>query len=449
MSKKVSIQVHHNGWQESMITLGQSYVKKMHIPNQLFFQFGTRKQKVQVNTQPKLDGIRLSEKVASACGVQNGMNVRMKYRPKSKVLKLGPVIGVLFARRGKKSLFGQTTAFCQELSEACRTYGGFAYFFTPEDIQLQKESIRGWVYHGNWYQAELPFPDVVYNRITKRAIENKPIVQKFLQQVKGKKGKVFNERFLDKNEVFQLLRKSSRIQTYLPESKPCKSFITLQKMCQKHPVVFLKPIRGSLGKGIIRVIRKPGGGYSCQHSSVNGTIVRHHPNLKSVYRSISSKLKTSKYQAQQGLHLLSVNKRPMDFRSLVQKNENGEWKITSIVARIAGSQHFVSNLARGGTLSPVKQALVKSSLGKNRIALVNQRLRNASIVIAKELEKQLHEHFGELGIDLAVSSTGKVWLIEVNSKPSKNDDTPLSENKIRPSVKQIVQYCTYLSKLRG
>lgn len=448
MSKKVTVQVQPE-WQEHSIILSQSYVKRAHIPDRISLHFGTLKHTVNVETQTRLEGIKLSASVANACGLSSGLNVRIQYRPVSKTLKIGPVIGVLFARRGKKSLFGNTTAFCQELSEACRIHGGFVFFFTPDDIQSQQQRIKGWMYQNGWHQVMVPYPDVVYNRITTRAVENKISVQNFMREVKLKKGKVFNERFLDKNEVFQLLSKNARLKQFLPESKPCKSFATLRNMCLKHPIVFLKPVRGSLGKGILRIVRKPNGKYSCQHTTVNGAVVREFSSLKGLYRSISSKLKTSRYQAQQGLHLLSVSKRPMDFRALVQKNEAGEWTITSIVARIAGNQHFVSNLARGGTLSPVKEALSKSSLSKGKVSVTNQRLRNAAIAIANGLEKQLHEHFGELGIDLAVSKSGKVWLLEVNSKPSKNDGSPLSDNKIRPSVKQIIKYCAYLARLRG
>jgi hypothetical protein len=66
--------------------------------------------------------------------------------------------------------------------------------------------------------------------------------------------------------------------------------------------------------------------------------------------------------------------------------------------------------------------------------------------IAKGIETQIPGHFAELGIDLAADAFGKVWLLEVNSKPSKEDTTPWNENKIRPSVTKVVRYAQFLAK---
>src|SRR5690606_2354057 len=130
-------------------------------------------------------------------------------------------------------------------------------------------------------------------------------------------------------------------------------------------------------------------------------------------------VRKKRYQIQQGIRLLAVGGRPADFRALVQRNGKGEWALISVVARIAGRNQFVSNVARGGTMMQAKPALAKSNLstGTQRLALAG--LRRTALDIAKGIERQIHGHFAELGIDLAVDIHGKVWLIEVNSKPSK------------------------------
>ena len=75
----------------------------------------------------------------------------------------------------------------------------------------------------------------------------------------------------------------------------------------------------------------------------------------------------------------------------------------------------------------------------------SSRLQQAALLIAKGIETHIPAHFGELGIDLAIDASGRVWLLEVNSKPSKNDNTPLNDNKIRPSVRMVIQYSRFLS----
>ncbi|MGV2806477.1 YheC/YheD family protein, partial [Clostridium perfringens] len=62
------------------------------------------------------------------------------------------------------------------------------------------------------------------------------------------------------------------------------------------------------------------------------------------------------------------------------------------------------------------------------------------------LEAAIPYHFGELGIDLAIDTTGRIWLLEVNSKPSKGENAPLNaDSKVRPSAVRLVQYCQYLT----
>jgi glutathione synthase/RimK-type ligase-like ATP-grasp enzyme len=345
--------------------------------------------------------------------------------------------------------FGTVTAFCKEMTEACKQFGAQVFFITPNDMQPSSSIIHGHMYADkNWSKRMFPIPNVIYNRLTSRKYENLVNVQQFLTDAKARFGTaVFNEKYLDKTEVFDALQKEMALHGYLPESYLFKNFQMLKTMSSRHPVLFLKPITGSLGKGIIRIRKETNGSFSCHFASVNGTRKQSFPSLSKVFSMLSGKLKAQQYQLQQGLDLISIEGRPVDFRALVQKGADGNWNITSIVGRIAGAEHFVSNLARGGSLSKVSDALAKSSLSPAVRTSAAVKLRKSSLDIAKGIEAQIPSHFGELGIDLAVDKQGKVWLLEVNSKPSKDDNTALSTvRNIRPSVKRVVQYARYLSK---
>jgi hypothetical protein len=90
----------------------------------------------------------------------------------------------------------------------------------------------------------------------------------------------------------------------------------------------------------------------------------------------------------------------------------------------------------------------KSNLNIASRAHLNSKLHHAALQLAKGIETQIPSHFAELGIDLAADKSGKVWLIEINSKPSKDDNTPLVEDKIRPSVIKVVQYAQFLTNFK-
>ncbi|NBI28268.1 YheC/YheD family endospore coat-associated protein [Chengkuizengella marina] len=432
-----------------LILLSESLMKKGKIPaNQpINLKFGSKNLYVKVLPSKRTNALIINEHLARQLGLHHKSKLRIQYS--SSTLTIGPFIGVLLSHRTKQSHskpFGSNTIFCQELSDASKLQGAFVCFFTPKDIHVDSNKIDGWTYYGGWSKRILPIPNTIYNRLSTRKQENKSSVQHFMKEVKSKyHTQIFNEKFLDKTEVYDALSKSKNLQKYLPESYLLKNYSMLKMMCSKYTTVFLKPSQGSLGRGIIRITRQSNGAYLCHFASVNGSHSEKFSNLKKVYAKISGKLKSKKYQIQQGISLIKVNHRPIDFRALVQKNINGEWEITSIVGRIASNNHFVSNLARGGTLSSVKEALLKSNLPKHEVRNTIHRLNHSALKIVEGLEEQIPNHFAELGVDLSIDVHGKVWMIEVNSKPSKSDHTSLNENKIRPSVKKIIQYARYLT----
>ncbi|MNI00528.1 Endospore coat-associated protein YheD [compost metagenome] len=455
MSKfKIPVQTVHSGiLQENAVMLGDKSMKKLKIPAHGTIQltFGSFRQEVTVIPVPKSDILRVSEGLARRLGLRQRLALNVSYSSGSRTLRLGPIIGVLVSRDHPDQpdrLFGPITMFCRELTNACHAQGAYVYFFTPEALESHSTSIQGWVYDEGWRKLSLPIADVINNRLTTRKVENKPSVQHFLADVKSRYGThFFNEKFLDKTEVFEALAQDATLQRYLPESHALKGFAILKKMCGTYNSVFLKPVRGSLGKGILRISKDESGGYRLLSTTPMGTRKQTYPSLAKLFQSVAPKMKTTRYQIQQGLSLMELGRRPVDFRALVQKNGTGKWGVTSIVARTAGSNHFVSNLARGGTLSTVREAIAKSSLPSGVKENSQVLLPRAALAIARGVETYIPAHFGELGIDLALDQSGRIWLLEVNSKPSKNDNTPLNDQKIRPSVKQMILYCRYLAGL--
>jgi len=414
-------------------------------------RFGAFRSYVKIEPVQKPGLVRVSGSLASNMGLGRGAMLRASFRTSSQTISVGPVIGVIMSRASPQDTnrpFGDTTTFCRELVAAAKKEGAFVYFFTPADIGASHSTISGWTYDKGWKRGEFPMPDVLHNRLTSRKYEKMESVQKLFHEAKTRHGThVFNEKYLDKTEVFAALKQEPSVQKHLPESHAFTGYDVLKAMAARHRILFLKPIRGSLGKGIIRVARTETGVYACHYSEDNGTRRITYPSLAKVYAAVSPRMRRQRFQIQQGLLLASVGGRPIDFRALVQKGSTGQWGVTSIVGRIAGPNHFVSNLAKGGTIASMKDAIQRSDLPIGRRAAAMASLRKAAVDIAKGVDNAIDAHFGELGVDLAVDKAGRVWLLEVNSKPSKNDNTQLTEGKIRPSVKTLVQYARYLAKL--
>jgi glutathione synthase/RimK-type ligase-like ATP-grasp enzyme len=443
-----------NGHPTAIHTIGlpTSTIKKYKIPlkSTAFLQLGSSKQPVKISKIKASHKLQLTNELATKLSLQSTMRLNLKYKPYTKTLSLGPLLGVFVSRyRAHKTdrPFSKTTTFCKEIAEACQLSGTSVFFFTPKDLKKSSSLLHGHAfYHGAWHSSTFPIPNVIYNRLTSRRYENLAHVQKFLHSIKQQHHtQVFNERYLNKSEVFRALRKETKLHMYLPESHLLTHPSLLKQMVSKYSMLFLKPITGSLGKGVIKIRRITSQQYECQTTYAEGIRKKRYASLQALTHSLSKLCKKRSYQIQQGIQLLTIDQRPLDFRALVQRNEQGKWTITSIVARIASPQHFVSNLARGGSQSTVISAITRSNL-KGKASVISQKLKHASLSIAEGIEKQINSHFGELGVDLAVDKSGKVWLIEVNSKPSKDDQpNQQADAKIRPSVKNIVKYTKYLA----
>ncbi|MBW5447808.1 YheC/YheD family protein [Cohnella sp. CFH 77786] len=449
---KINVQAISSGiLSDDVLMLGEPLMKKSKIPagQPLTLQFGSFRHPVTVVPVPRYEGLRISQTLFRRMGLHTGVTLRLQYRAQTRTLSLGPLIGVLVSREypaQPDKPFGDITMFCRELTDACRKQGAYVYFFTPAALGSSQAAVEGWVYNEGWHRMVLPVPNVVNNRLTTRKLENLPDVQQFMREINVRYGsRVFNEKFLDKSEVFEALKKDPGLQRYLPESHSLHNFAMFRSMCTRYPSVFLKPVRGSLGKGIIRITQTGAESWQASYATVNGTRKLTFSSLPKLYASISGKMKSVRYLIQQGLSLIEIGGRPVDFRALTQKNADGEWTVTSVVSRTAGNDHFVSNLARGGTLSKAREAIAKSNLPVLYRGDASARLHRAALDIARGIDTYIPAHFGELGIDLAIDTAGRIWLLEVNSKPSKNDNTPLTEGKIRPSVRMMIQYARFLS----
>jgi glutathione synthase/RimK-type ligase-like ATP-grasp enzyme len=435
---------------DQVIMLSDALVKKWKIPTQTSLQlrFGSAKHEVKVVPLSQAGVLRINDSIAAKWGLIHGFPLCLHYKPSTRSLHIGPLIAVMVSRvhvGSPERPFGAVTAFCREMDDASRLYGAAVFFVTPDEVG-QGDMVKGWHYAGRWIKRSFPLPNIIYNRLTSRKLENRENVQNFVRHAKSDHQAVmFNEKYLNKTEVFDALHNEKGLHIYLPESHLLNNYQLLKTMCAKYSTIFLKPITGSLGKGIIRIKRRADGLYICHFTNLHGARKQSFSSLIQLFKALSRKIKHQRYQIQQGLTLISVARRPVDFRALVQRNGLGQWSITSIVARIAGESHFVSNLACGGSLSTVRDALARSNITSSAGGAI--KLRRAALAVAKGIEKQIPEHFAELGIDLALDTEGRVWLLEVNSKPSKDDNTALTtERKIRPSVKQVVKYSRFAAK---
>lgn len=396
----------------------------------------------------------LAEKLQLTTAIQNGIPLHFKYDRAHKIFYLGPTLAVIVnpikEEEGLLFPFGNITPYAIELSEVAKNKGILLFFITPEEVNVHQYHIEGWFYNSEWKKYAFPFPNVVYNRIATRTVEQSNEVLLFVDSLNKLSIPFFNSRFFNKDEVFKALEQDIAVKRFLPYSVLLQDMNQISYMLKQHDTIYIKPIHGRLGKGIYRIhYLRETAKYKVEHANQPLAKAKFYPSIDKVISYLRPKLKTQQYQIQQGINLIHANRKPIDFRVLVQKNGFGQWTVTSIVARTAAEDLFVSNLAKGGSISSVANILPTTSLALLYTAeTLTAELKRVALLLSKSFEANFDATLGELGIDMALDEQGKVWLLEINGKPSKLTTAKLQTVRIRPSVKMLIAYSLFLSRFR-
>ncbi|MED1287532.1 YheC/YheD family protein [Bacillus mycoides] len=235
----------------------------------------------------------------------------------------------------------------------------------------------------------------------------------------------------NKQRIYNFLKQDSYLSFLIPETKEINNENDIFSFLDQYRHVILKPISGSLGKGIMRVVIDENDRYKVQHTNKTFEFIDQNKLLIFLKRKIKSK----PYIIQQYLQLAKVKNSPLDFRVMVQKKSNDDnWKVTGIYAKVAFDGYFTTNLAKKGKVMTVKQAISDSNLKERNLKELLQQIDEATLRVAQKLKKIAPYH-RVWGLDMGIDSDGTLWIIEVNSKPGIKGFKRLED----PSMYQTIQ----------
>ncbi|MDQ0339013.1 hypothetical protein J2S00_001799 [Caldalkalibacillus uzonensis] len=217
----------------------------------------------------------------------------------------------------------------------------------------------------------------------------------------------------NKWERYKFMKTSEWLAPYLPETRKLNKN-NFWAMINKFGTVYLKPIRGRRGEGIIKISLKEDNVFEMHHENKRKTI----RSEKEAYSYIQKKMKSRSYIVQQPVRLTEINGRPIDFRVIVQRRNLDEpWTVTAKVVKVAGKGYIVTNHARSkGTILTVEEAIQKSPLKKLCQEELLFNIDRIALLASQELTRHYPYH-RIYGYDIGVEPDGKIMIIEANSDP--------------------------------
>ncbi|OPH51891.1 endospore coat-associated protein [Paenibacillus ferrarius] len=216
----------------------------------------------------------------------------------------------------------------------------------------------------------------------------------------------------------KILLLNKELRKFVPETKIYNQ-TNLQQMLNKHKMVYVKPINGSFGQGVIRVEKN-----DKKYRFQAGEIARSFGSFLGLYTSLNKAKLNRSYLVQQGVDLLTYQKNIFDTRIMVQKSPRKTWEATGYIGRVAHPKKIVTNFHNSGKPLPLELLLnsyLKNPLKKEYI----KNLQHLGYQIAKHYQKT-YPRFKEIGVDIGIDKQLKPWVLEVNTAPD-----PFIFNKLK------------------
>ncbi|WP_373231425.1 YheC/YheD family protein [Cohnella sp.] len=358
-----------------------------------------------------------------------------------------PVLGILTLYLNERKALEERPIY-EKMIAAGKRLGISVFVFTPQDVDDSGSvKIHAMIYNPEtktWSRRWVRLPHVIYDRCR---IQKSTRFQQLLAFRKRYSHLTFLNRPLrNKWTIYRTLGNISAFRNHLPTTKLYQSSDDVTSLLRKFQTVYLKPINGTGGRGILRIDRKSDGTFLLQGRNHSRSIVK--PTRASRNRLAlalaSWDKRGDRYIAQQGLDIKLPNGRVHDYRMLVQKNSVGVWEVTGCAGRIGPQRSITSNLHGGGEAASMNSLLRQWIGSAAEIAKIRETAENLGISVARHLEVT-YGALCELALDLAIDRSGHVWLLEVNPKPSREVFKQAGEKSVyHKAILRPIEYGLWL-----
>lgn len=324
------------------------------------------------------------------------------------------MVGILFNSAMHRGILRQKTGQESLLNyeEAASIYGLTPCFLKLNDVDVHSGYCSAYIKGPEGYRKKvIPTPAVIHNRAIYSHPNSK--MKQFIQHGPV----IFNtcNRY-GKDVIQQLLGQQPELRRFLPVS--AKGMRGLGEMMDRFPDLILKPCRGSVGNGVMRLVRTGNRIWNLHYLSLpTRRWVSIRVDQDELPRHLMARLTSVPYLVQERIPLAEVEGRPFDMRVTVQRGWGGEWAITGSFAKLAPTGGFVSNIARGGAAVHGRSAL-ESVFGGEKASDIQMAISSLGLWVARSLDLNL-PGLADLGLDIGITGDGRLYFIECNGRDQR------------------------------
>jgi len=222
-----------------------------------------------------------------------------------------------------------------------------------------------------------------------------------------------------------------KLKPFVPDTRPFTR-PALVRMMRRYKMVYFKPTTGTGGNGIARIVRASSGRFRIK---MNTRTVAANSN-RGLFRRLARTARGRSYIIQRGIYLKKAGGRLFDLRAMVQRTRRGKWVHTAIFAKLGKKNKVVTNYHQGGRLALLKPTLRRAGYHPKEIRRLKRRLKTLSLGTARCFERR-RSRFKELGLDVALDRNGRLWILEVNTRPNFYGLKSLPDRSI---YRKVVRY---------
>lgn len=228
---------------------------------------------------------------------------------------------------------------------------------------------------------------------------------------------------------YQTLSRTPSIAPFIPKTDLLTENTFIQYLTEFKEII-VKPCVGQHGKRIVKVTMTNSDTYEI-HSERNKIIK---PSMNEAFHYLEKMyFANQSYLVQERVPLVELEGCPLDIRVITQK-VNSVWKTTGIIAKVAGRNYFVTNVAQ--KLLPFE--VMHQQVLKNNMNHLKHEIEKVCISASEILERNVSKT-RIIGFDIGVSIHGDIWIIEGNFKPDLTMFSRLKNKEMYMKIKKIIK----------